>query len=213
VINPALEIDRLKLYVVLDLSYGDSKNIFDVAKVLTEKGVKTLQLRGKDKSTKELFLVGKTLRKITLENKTSLIINDRVDLCMGIDADGVHLGQSDLPIDEARKLIGEDKIIGISTHSMDEINYANCLDVDYISIGPIFKTVTKPNLTPVGLGILDKLPQDFKKPLVAIGGINSSNINKLYNKNLSGIAVVSAILASKNIRSSTKQLLGQVDKL
>lgn len=207
----AFNIESLKLYVILDLDYCE-KRIFNIARQVIQAGVKTIQFRANSKPDKELFAICKRLKEITTKNKVNFIVNDRVDICLGVEADGVHLGQQDLPVSVVRKLIGR-KIIGLSTHNIKQIHDAEQSEVNYISVGPIFKSFTKPNLPEIGVEILDKVSSKINKPLIAIGGINTNNIDKLYGKNLTGIAVISGILLKNNIKLATKELMSKVDKL
>lgn len=206
-------IENLRLYVILDLDYCKDKDLFDITQDIIEGGARTLQLRAKLKSDRKLFSICKRLREITWKKKTYFIINDRADLCLAVGADGVHLGQQDLPVPEVRNIVGRNKLVGISTHSIEEIYAALNLEIDYISIGPIFKSPTKPDVFPLGTEILDKIAPDINKPLIAIGGINKDNVNKLYGKNLAGIAVISGILSKNNIKLATKELISKVDKM
>jgi len=205
-------IDDLKLYVILDLDWCKNKDIFKITEDLIVENVKTIQLKGGNSTGKELLLIGKRLRNLTMKKNINLIINDRIDICMALKADGVHLGQQDIPISIARRLLGKEKIIGISTHNVDELYKANKTDADYISIGPIFKSTSKPDLLPIGIDIFNKVAFAINKPLIAIGGINKININKLYGKNLAGIAVINAILSQENVKLATKELIDKVDK-
>ncbi len=203
---------KFRLYPVLDLDFYNN-NIENAVFDIISTGVKVLQLRGKKISDKDFFLIAKRLKEITSKEKVVLIINDRVDLSMAVDADGVHLGQKDLPASIVRKLIGKNKIIGISTHSLEQLKEANKLNVNYISVGPLFKTLTKSNLEPLGLDILDKIGPEINKPLIGIGGINSDNIERLYGKNLAGVSAISAIFSSGDIKFATKKLMDKVKHL
>jgi thiamine-phosphate pyrophosphorylase len=166
-------------------------------------GVRWIQYRNKDGSRREIFRESVNLRKITRDFNTMLIINDHADIALAADADGVHLGQDDLPLKEARKIIGRDKIIGISTHSLDEAIDAVRSGADYIGFGPIFHTITKDAGSPKGISLLGEIKNKVHIPVVAIGGINLENAGSVFETGADAIAVSSAILGgqiAENVR-------------
>ena len=160
-------------------------------------GVRWIQYRNKDGSRREIFRESVKLRKITRDFNSMLIINDHADIALAADADGVHLGQDDLPLKEARKIMGSDKIIGISTHSLDEAIDAGRSGADYIGFGPIFHTLTKDAGTPKGISLLGEIKNKVHIPVVAIGGINLENVRSVFETGADAIAVSSAILSGK----------------
>ncbi len=160
-------------------------------------GVRWIQYRNKDGSRREIFRESVKLRKITRDFNTMLIINDHADIALAADADGVHLGQDDLPLKEARKIMGRDKIIGISTHSLDEAIDAGRSGADYIGFGPIFHTITKDAGSPKGISLLGEIKNKVHIPVVAIGGINLENVRSVFETGADAIAVSSAILSGK----------------
>jgi len=166
-------------------------------------GVRWIQYRNKDGSRREIFRESVNLRKITRDFNTMLIINDHADIALAADADGVHLGQDDLPLKEARKIIGRDKIVGISTHSLDEAIDAGRSGADYIGFGPIFHTITKDAGSPKGISLLGEIKNKVHIPVVAIGGINLENAGSVFETGADAIAVSSAILGgqiAENVR-------------
>ena len=166
-------------------------------------GVRWIQYRNKDGSRREIFRESVNLRKITRDFNTMLIINDHADIALAADADGVHLGQDDLPLKEARKIIGRDKIIGISTHNLDEAIDAGRSGADYIGFGPIFHTITKDAGSPKGISLLGEIKNKVHIPVVAIGGINLENAGSVFETGVDAIAVSSAILGgqiAENVR-------------
>ncbi len=195
----------LRLYIILDKSLIGRKSEVDIASRVIEGGATIIQLRDKLSNDQQLIKVGTKLRKITRKNKVSLIINDRVDIALAVDADGVHLGQEDLPLKFARRLIGK-MIIGVSTHSLAQAKRAEKEGADYIAIGPIFRTSSKPERMPVGTAIISRIKKEVKVPLVAIGGIKPDNIKKVIARNPEGIAIASAVLKSKKIENSTLKI-------
>lgn len=209
-----IPIKKYSLYFILDLEHCKNYNLYGIVKDIIEAGCRTVQLRGKGFDDKELFLIGKKVREITFDYEVELIINDRADLCVALGADGLHLGQQDLPPSVARRIIGEDKVIGLSTHDKRQLLVADKNDeVDYVSLGPVFKSPTKPQLDNIGPEILREVSSEIKKPLIAIGGITQDNIDKLFCRDLTGVAVASALLSGKNIISNTKNLLNKVEQL
>ncbi len=192
----------LRLYIILDKSLIGRKSEVHLASRVIEGGATAIQLRDKFSDDQRLIKIGTKLREITRKNKVGFIINDRVDIALAVDADGVHLGQEDLPLKFARRLIGK-RIIGISTHSLAQAKRAEKEGADYLSVGPIFRTSSKPELVPVGTAIISRIKKEVNLPLVAIGGIKLDNIKKVIARNPEGIAIASAVLKSKKIENST----------
>ncbi len=173
------------------------EKLTDIIEQAIEGGVGTVQLREKDLSTGDLYSLAREIREITERKGANLIINDRVDIALAVDADGVHLGWQSLEIDTVRKMIGRDKIIGFSAHSLKEAERAENSGADYVSISPIFDTVNKDYfIKPLGVGEIIKIKELINIPVIALGGINESNVNKVLKNGADGIAVISAILLS-----------------
>ncbi len=170
-------------------------------------GIKMVQYRSKNKSDVEKLSEIKELSLICKDFEAILIINDRVDLAMAVDADGVHLGQEDLPIEIARKLFGNEKIIGCSTHSFEQVKDAEKKGFDYIGVGPIYTTKTKPQKEPIGINYMQEVSNEISLPWFAIGGINSSNLKEVISAGASRIAVVDAIMNSDEPAIATRNLL------
>jgi thiamine-phosphate diphosphorylase len=166
-------------------------------------GVKWVQYRDKRRSRRKIYEESIRLRKITKEFNAVFIVNDHADISLAVNADGVHLGQDDLPIGEARKIIGKDKIIGISTHNLKQAIAAEKEGADYIGFGPVFHTVTKDAGIPKGTEVLQKIKMQVHVPVVAIGGINIENIRSVLDTGVDAVAVASAIL-SGNIENNVK---------
>lgn len=199
-----LKEKRLKssrLYLVLDrgsLKFGSPDII--AGKALGG-GVDVIQLRDKLSCDKEIVEYGRRLREITSRKKALFIVNDRTDICTILDADGVHLGQDDAPLKRARSILGEDKIIGVSCHSLGEAMRAEAEGADYVAVGPIFKSPTKPRLKPRGLRLLEEVNRKARVPVVAIGGINEANVGDVVGRGADMVAVVSALLARRDVRN------------
>jgi thiamine-phosphate pyrophosphorylase len=170
-------------------------------------GAKIFQIRAKKLNNREVFELVQSILPYCIEPGVSLIVNDRVDVCLVSNASGVHLGQDDFPVAEARKLL-PDAIIGLSTHNLDQVRAANDLPVDYISIGPVFPTTSKINPDPtVGISLLQQARSITNKPIVCIGGIQAANILDLINEGANGIAVIGEIYNDNDIFNTTKRLL------
>lgn len=189
-----------------NLSCG-RKNI-DVVKEILSAGVKIIQYREKKKSLKEKFKEALTLRDLTSKYDAILIINDHLDLAKIVEADGVHIGQDDYPIEVVRDFLGEDFIIGITVHNKEQIIESVDKKADYLGLGPIFESFTKENPhPPIGLEILNWAVKNYEIPIVAIGGIKESNIIQVLNSGGKCIAMVSEIVSSTNIREKVERIL------
>ncbi|MDD5166506.1 MAG: thiamine phosphate synthase [Candidatus Omnitrophica bacterium] len=198
-------LKKSRLYVIIDKRVLKQKDISSVAVKTRDSGADIIQLRDKgpkkDSIVKNAFLLHKLLSK----NKAIYIVNDYLDIAKIFDADGIHLGQSDTSIGIARRVLGNDKIIGISCHNLKEAIDAQKKGADYIGIGPLFTTLTKPtNRKTISPGLIKKLQEKIKIPFFAIGGINKNNINRLTSLGLNRAAISSAILTSKDITKATR---------
>lgn len=183
-----------------------------VAKEAIAGGADVIQLRDKDATAKELIKVARPIRQLTHKTKVLFIINDRLKIAKAVDADGVHLGQDDSPIKVARSILGRNKIIGLSTHSLSQAKEAQKSGADYISVGPIFATPTKPEYKAVGLDLIKKVKRAIKIPFVAIGGIDASNIDEILSAGASHVAVVRAVCGAKDIRRAASFLKRKLQK-
>jgi len=157
-------------------------------------GIRNIQLREKEMSRRELFYEAVRIREITEKYGALFIVNDYVDIALAARADGVHLGQEDLPVKEARKVLGRDKIIGVSTHNLREVKRAISEGADYIGFGPVFSTDTKDAGKPRGVSGLRKIRPIVPVPIAAIGGITSANAKDVLNAGADVVAVISGIL-------------------
>lgn len=169
-------------------------------------GLKWVQYRDKEKSRREIYEEAIRLRKLTKDFNAVLIVNDYADIALAVDADGVHLGQDDLPVREAREIMWRDKIIGISTHSLEQAIDAEKEGADYIGFGPVFHTVTKDAGRPKGTDMLQEIKRHVQIPVIAIGGINLENIKLVLDTGVDAVAVASAILKG-NILKNTRRFM------
>ena len=173
-------------------------------------GIKVIQLRDKNRSKKEIFNEAIVLKALTTKYNAALIINDYIDIALAVNAEGVHLGQEDMPVPEARKIMGRKKIIGISTHSLRQAQKAENEGADYIGFGPIFHTGTKDAGKPRGLKTLQKVREHINIPIVAIGGITSKNIKEVLMSGADAAAIASGILRG-NIKSNILNYLSTLE--
>ena len=199
--------DSLKLYLVTDRELALGRSLEEVVSEAVKGGVTIVQLREKDTSTGEFIEIAFRLKNILEPYNVPLIINDRVDVALAVDADGLHIGQSDMPYNIARKLLGPDKIIGLSVENMDDLLRANKLDVDYVGISPVYGTPTKTDTAePFGLEGLRKAVELSVHPTVAIGGMNADTIADVIEAGADGVAVVSAICSAVSPCSAAEEL-------
>lgn len=193
------------LYPVITEEFCNGRKILDVLKAVIDGGVKIVQLRQKHSTKKDLYLLAVKYRKITEINNVKLIINDHLDIALAVNADGVHLGQDDLPCNAARK-IAPDIIIGVSTHNQDEIFEAENSGATYVNIGPIFSTNTKAmQIKPLELDYLKKAKINI--PFSVMGGIKKENIIKVLENGARNIAMVTEITMADDIEKTTKELI------
>jgi thiamine-phosphate pyrophosphorylase len=203
----------LTLYLITDDGYLEGRDLASTIEQAIAGGVTVVQYRSKGtKTTREMFEELKILREITKKHSVPLIVNDRVDLALAVDADGVHIGQDDLPPEVVRQILGEDKIIGISTHSLEEIEKANDQPVDYIAFGSIYRTPTKEKPIVVGVELLKEAKKIAKKPLVAIGGIMPYNVDEVIKAGADGVAVISAILGFQDVKKAAESMRRAIER-
>ena len=188
------------LYCLTDSSHSLGRSTIDVVEKMISSGIKIIQYREKEKSMKEKYEECLKIREITKKANVRFIVNDHIDLALITDADGIHIGQDDLPVNEVRKILGKNKIIGLSTHSPAQAEEAVKLGVDYIGVGPIFKTYTKKDVCdPVGFEYLDFAAANIKIPFVAIGGIKEHNVSEVFSHGATCIAMVTEITGAEDI--------------
>ncbi len=176
-------------------------------------GVRFVQLREKDLSTRELLSLAQDIRRLTAEVPARLLINDRIDICLAVKADGVHLRSDSLPTRIARRILGDSKLIGVSTHSLEEAQRAQEEGADFITLGPIYETPSKAGYgPPLGLDVLRTVHKRIKIPVLALGGIRKERIREVLDAGANGIALISAILTAENPRQSAIDLINELDR-
>ena len=204
----------LSLYLVTDRGLSKGRSHEYIVEEAIKGGVSLVQLREKDISSREFYQLAFSLKQALAKHQIPLIINDRLDIALAVDADGLHIGQSDLPYDVARQLLGADKIIGLSVETVEQARQANALNVDYIGLSPVFSTLTKSDInTPLGLNGIKEIAAFSKHQMVAIGGINKENTADIFRSGAHGVAVVSAIVSHESPFQAAKELRNIIDQL
>ena len=197
------------LYTILDPEQIGTSSPDAVLHQLLLGGAKIIQLRAKSMSSQNFIQLAKKSRDLTLSFECKLIVNDRIDVALGSAADGVHLGQEDLPLEIGRKLLGE-KIVGVSTHSLEQAKEAEANGADYIGFGPIFSTATKnTGYTARGLEMLARIRAAVALPIVAIGGITEANIQQVWGAGAESAAIISDILKADEVAAKVSAILAR----
>lgn len=197
----------LSLYLVTDRALSLGRPLEEIVEAAVKGGVTMVQLREKECDSREFYDIALRIKNLLQPCGVPLIINDRLDIALAVDADGLHIGQSDLPWQIARELLGENKILGLSVENMKQAHIANLANVDYIGISPVFATQTKTDTeTPFGLEGIRNVAAITRHKTVAIGGINLSNASEIMKAGAGGIAVVSAIVSANDPEHAAKAL-------
>jgi len=198
------------LYFVTDRKQTADRPLIDVVHAALDGGVRAVQIREKDLEGRELYELAEQLRELTLRYQARLLINDRIDVAIATEADGVHLGQSSFPVAEARQLLGPDKLIGVSTHTPQEIDASE--GADFIIFGPVYYTPSKVAYgEPQGLDRLREAVQQSVAPVFAIGGINAERVAEVFEIGAFGIALISAISAASDPAQAARELLHRIE--
>lgn len=196
-----------RLYLVTDRKLVGSKDFYQSIEQAILGGVTFLQLREKMLSSREFYNTAKKVKEIAKLHNIPFVINDRLDIALAVDADGLHIGQEDLPVETARSLLGPRKLIGVSTATIEEAVIAERGGANYLGVGAIFPTGTKDDADVVELEQLRQIKLAVNIPVVAIGGINDTNVQSVMNMGIDGVSVVSAILAKNDTRQAASRLL------
>lgn len=196
----------LSLYLVTDKS-DDVEKFLKTIEEAIKGGVSVVQIREKTAETLDFYNLALKVKEITTKYNVPLIINDRVDIALAIDADGVHVGQSDMPCEVTRKLIGTDKILGVSAATITEAKKAQKDGADYIGTGAVFPTATKDDAPSITKQNLKEIVESIDIPVVAIGGINNDNASELTDTGIAGLSVVSAIMSTDDPKKASEELL------
>jgi len=199
------------LYVILDTGALRGRDEVKVVQEVIKGGARVLQFRDKQRTRSQLLPVVDNLRTLCREASVLFLINDYLDLALAVDADGLHIGQDDLPLPIARRQLPIDKIIGCSTKTISQAKKAEAEGADYVAVGSIFSSTTKPDSEVVGIENLRQIKQAVSLPVVAIGGINQANIEQVLATGADSIAVISAIFGKQNVEEATRQLVARME--
>ncbi len=210
------DLSRCRLYGIIDLGYVESAAAATIAEALIDGGVDLLQLRAKDCPLSEIAELAVGLHRIASGRNVPLIINDHAEIARDVGAEGVHVGQDDLALVEAREIVGRNCLVGKSTHSLDQAIRAFYEGADYIGFGPIFRTPTKPDYTPVGLEKIAAVHDAVRIPIFCIGGIKLDNLTEVIEAGARRVVVVSGFLQARDISAAAraaKELLNRKSKI
>lgn len=201
------------LYAITDHALSRGRDNVSVVRELLEEGVKIIQYREKERKMGVMLEECRAIRRLCREYGACFIVNDHADIALLVDADGVHVGQDDLPVPEVRRLLGPDKIIGLSTHSPEQARAAVNAGADYIGVGPIYATKTKKDVCePVGLSYLEFVAANLNIPFVAIGGIKADNVAQVVRAGARTCVVVSAFVGAPDIRAAVREMRAAMGK-
>lgn len=203
----------LRLYAITERAYCRGRSFEELIRAAIDGGATAIQLREKGAPTRSLWEEAVRLRALTEALGVPFIVNDRVDVALASGADGVHLGQEDLPCLEARKLLGPEKIIGVSVHSLKEAEEALKEGADYLSVGKVYPSQTKSGGRVVGLPVLGKISQGVGLPVVAIGGIGLDNLSEVFETGASGVAIISGLFDTEDVKARAKAFREAIEKL
>lgn len=205
--------ETMRLYAVTDQAWSNDITLKEQVELAIQGGVTFVQLREKKKSKEEIIQIAREIKQITDKYQIPFVINDNVEVALEVDADGVHVGQEDMKAVEARRILGDKKIIGVSVHTVEEAVEAKKMGANYIGVGAVFPTSTKKNAVKMSNKTLQDICQAVDIPVVAIGGIQTENIMELKESGIDGIAVVSAIFSKKDVKQAAKELRGMVEQI
>lgn len=201
-----------RLYLVTDPLLFTTNTLLEAVSQALEGGVTAVQLREKKLDSRKFYEEAIEMKQLTKRYHVPLIINDRLDIALACDADGLHIGQNDLPLTIARKHLGPDKLIGVSVQTVEEAIEAEKRGADYLGVGAMFPTDTKPDAKNVTTEELEKICAQVSLPIIVIGGINQQTIQTFHSFPIQGFAVISAILSKKDIKKASQEFLGLIDQ-
>lgn len=214
-LSKLLRDDKLKklngIYVVIDIDTLQDRDPVKITRMVIKGGAKTIQLRDKTGNKRGMLHLARELQQLCIENDVLFIVNDYLDIALAANADGLHIGQDDLPIPEARKILPIDKIIGCSATTFDQAVAAATTGADYIGLGAVFPTTSKTEIDVCGLKVLKQVTDEINIPVVAIGGIKKSNLLQIMDAGANAAAVISAILQAEDPEAATRELVGIIN--
>lgn len=201
------------VYLVTDRDLMSTETLEEAVEEAIKGGCTLIQLREKECSSLDFYSTAVNVKKITDKYNIPLLINDRLDIAQAVDAAGVHVGQSDLPLTIVRNILGNDKIIGVSAGNLEEALTAEKDGADYIGVGVVYVTGSKKDATAVTMEEVRKIRDNVKLPMVVIGGVNKERIKDFKDINIDGVAIISAIIAQKDIKKAAKEIKDEFDKI
>ena len=202
-----------RLHVLTDTIVQNKFSHPDLARMAIDGGANTIQFRQKKGSSLDMFRNAETIMQLCRDASVTMIVNDRIDIALAVDADGVHLGQSDIPLPVARKLLGAQKLMGGSATDFDELRKVIEGGADYVGFGPVFGTMSKENPgNPRGISFMKEVVERSSIPVVAIGGIKLNHVKELFATGIHGIAVISAICCEPDPAKATQRFLTAIKK-
>ncbi|MBP1992177.1 thiamine phosphate synthase [Paenibacillus eucommiae] len=205
-------MQTFRLYAITGEQFHPGRDLIEVMEEAILGGVDIIQLRDKSGNKQEILRKAHALRELTRKHGVTFIVNDHIDIALEADADGIHLGQDDLPLAEARKLVGN-KIIGISTHAIHEALQAEKDGADYIGVGPVYATKSKVDVVdPVGVGYVREVAAQVRLPFVAIGGIKLHNVEEVLEAGATWICAISEIVGSDDVRGTCETFISKLEK-
>lgn len=203
------EIDW-SVYVITDPQAAGERSLLDVVRAAVAGGASVVQLREKQSATRVMLELGLALRDITRAAGVPLIVNDRIDVALALEAEGVHVGQDDMPAALARQLIGPERILGVSAETVEQARQAECDGADYLGVGTVFPTPSKADAgNPIGITGLQAIAQVSRLPIVAIGGITHDNAAEVFRAGAVGVAVISAVVGAPDPAAAARRLRSQ----
>ena len=205
--------ESLKLYLVTNRYQDSLESFLEKVETACRSGVTIIQLREKNLTTNQYYQLAKQVKEITDAYQVPLIIDDRLDVCLAVDAAGLHIGDDELPVSVARKVLGSEKILGVTAKTVKRALEAETWGADYLGTGAIFPTTTKENAPITLISTLKTICQTVAIPVVAIGGLTSENIDKLIGTGIAGVAVVRDLMQAEDIEAKTQAFLTKLDDI
>ena len=205
--------ESLKLYLVTNRYQDSLESFLEKVETACRSGVTIIQLREKNLTTNQYYQLAKQVKEITDAYQVPLIIDDRLDICLAVDAAGLHIGDDELPVSVARKVLGPEKILGVTAKTVKRALEAETSSADYLGTGAIFPTTTKENAPITLISTLKTICQTVSIPVVAIGGLTSENIDQLAATGIAGVAVVRDLMQAKDIEAKTQAFLTKLDDI
>ena len=205
--------EALRLYLVTNRYQDSLENFLEKVETACRSGVTIIQLREKNLTTNQYYQLAKQVKEITDAYQVPLIIDDRLDICLAVDAAGLHIGDDELPVSVARKVLGPDKILGVTAKTVKRALEAETWGADYLGTGAIFPTTTKENAPITLISTLKTICQTVAIPVVAIGGLTSENIDQLIGTGIAGVAVVRDLMQAEDIEAKTQAFLTKLDDI